>query len=336
MKFKDYEICIKSPSQDVREVELSTVGCAFVGVVGERYSIHIENNNCDYRIWTSLHIDGVPVMLDGWGLIANPNCSLSWDGFQIDANTEREFVFVENLEDSIACSKNITGSEGIMEIRIVRENVKWELLSPPEPLILNYMMTGMGESKKFSKKQAKIKFKWGGPDEIIKIHYGSESDLAKKKSLYKNNKSASQFINKNNIFYKITVEKNNYESFSYPHAINNISYAVIDCNSIVELYKGQRNVDDVDEFIKINLSHNESKKIIDLVNSIIINPVNAKNKLNNSQIVIHISHLNTIFLKVEKFNSSDFSAGTIVLSWECNAMFVENGLLKDILEAMKL
>ena len=70
----------------------------------------------------------------------------------------------------------------------------------------------------------------------------------------------SQSINKNNIFYKITVENNNYESFSYPHAINNISYAVIDCNSLVELYTGHRNIDDIDKFIKINLSHNESKK----------------------------------------------------------------------------
>ena len=60
------------------------------------------------------------------------------------------------------------------------------------------------------------------------------------------------------------------------------------------------------------------KKILDLVNSIIINPLNAKNRLNSSRIVLHISHLKTIFLKVEKSDSSDFSAGTIVLSWECN------------------
>ena len=182
MKVKDYEIYIESSSPEVREEKTLSGGYAFIGVDGENYSIHIKNNNSEYRIWASLHIDGVLAMLDGWGRLAEPNNSLSWDGFQIDENTEREFVFVANDRDSVAFSKGIKGSEGIIEIKIVRESIKWEILSPPEPLMMSFM-TGMGKYKESKRKQAKIKFNWDGPSEILKIPYGSVSDLIQRKIL---------------------------------------------------------------------------------------------------------------------------------------------------------
>ncbi len=102
MEYNDYEIYIKSTSIGVREVQSLSGDYVFIGVDNENYSIHIKNNNQDYRIWASLHIDGMPAMLDGWGKLATPNSSLYWDGFQIDSNTIREFVFVENEKDLAA------------------------------------------------------------------------------------------------------------------------------------------------------------------------------------------------------------------------------------------
>ncbi len=337
MIVKDYEIYIKSPSQEIKEVKTLTGDYAFTGVDGENYSIHIKNNNPDYRIWASLHIDGVPAMLDGWGRVAKPNNSLSWDGFQIDANTEREFVFVANNEDSAAFSKGITGNEGIIEIKIVLESVKWDTLSPPEFATMN-LMTGMGDFKETKRKKAKIKFNWGGPSDIVKIPYGSVSDLVEREIIGKNMQieSIPQPVKRNKRWHKITIEKNYWDSFSSPPDKKTICYALIDCNFSVALYKGQNNANNIFEYSNIKLSLHESKIILDIVNKIISDPISARKELDNSEIVAHVAHLNPIILTVERFDNSSLSNGTIVLSWDCNAMFVENGFLKDIFEHMKL
>ncbi|HOR83000.1 MAG TPA: hypothetical protein PLF32_10160 [Bacteroidales bacterium] len=337
MKVKDYEIYIKSSSPEVREVKTLSGGYAFIGVDGENYSIHIKNNNSDYRIWASLHIDGVPAMLDGWGRLAEPNNTLFWDGFQIDENTEREFVFVANDRDSVAFSKGIKGSEGIIEIKIVRETTEWKTLSQPEPFMMSFM-TGMGEYKESKMKQAKIKFKWGGPSEIVKIPYGSVSDLIQRKILDETFQTEPELklIKENKRWYKITIEKNFWDSFSFPPNKKTICYALIDSNSLVTLYKGQNNASNVIDYSNIELSHHESNNILNIVNSIVSDPIKARKELDDSDIVPHVAHINPIYLTVERYNNSDLNNGTIVISWECNAMFAENGLLKDIIECMKV
>ena len=337
MKFKDYAITIKSSCPEVKEVETLSGEYAFIGVLHENYSIHIKNNNPDYRIWASLHIDGVPAMLDGWGLLAEPNSSLYWDGFRIDENTVREFVFVDNEKDSDAVSKSINGNIGIIEIKIVQESVKWDILSPPR--MMGFMTTGMGDYKESKTNEAKIKFRWGGPSFLKRIQYGSVSDLIENQIIDENfySESTIQSSRKKERWYKLTIERNFWDSFSTPHNKKIISYAIIDPQLSVTLFKGENNSTEDVYFNNIILSNQESQSILNLVQYIISDPINARNELlDNSTLVSHVGHFNPIYLKVERFEKSELTDSVVVLSWEGDAMFAENGLLKDIIEYMKL
>jgi hypothetical protein len=180
MKLKDYEINIISSSSDVKEIELENGTKAFTAVSGEKYAIRIYNNNSDYRIWATLHIDGIPVMKEGWGLIAKTDGYLTWEGYEIDDHTEREFMFVDKETKTAAFEKGVKAEFGVMEIKIVRESIKWDILSPPPPMILAFMGTGMGNKRNSNTTEAKIKFNWGEKADIIKIPYGTIQDLNEK------------------------------------------------------------------------------------------------------------------------------------------------------------
>ena len=143
-------------------------------------------------------------------------------------------------------------------------------------------------------------------------------------------------IKKNKRWYKITIEKNFWDSFSFPPNKKTVCYALIDSNSLVTLYKGQNNTSNVIDYANIELSPIESNSIFDIVNSIISDPITARKKLDDGDVVSHVGHMNPIYLTVERYNNSDLTDGTIVLSWECNAMFVENGLLEEIIKCMKV
>lgn len=176
MVTNNYEIIIKSPHPDVREV-INEKGTFWVGVPGETYTVKIKNNDSDYRIWASLHVDGVDVMdKKGWGLIAEPNSSLSWDGFRMDQNTVREFVFLDDPKKSIAVLKGIKDRVGFINIEIVREKETWDSLKPA-PVMSFKLMTGMGDFKESTVREAKIKFRWGGLVSNMKLDMAPRMNL---------------------------------------------------------------------------------------------------------------------------------------------------------------
>jgi len=140
-------------------------------------------------------------------------------------------------------------------------------------------------------------------------------------------------------WYRILVERNFYDSFTSPPNKKTICYAWIDPDLNVTLYKGQSSgysvINDINNYNAVDLLHGESNIIVGLLKTIVSDPGEARKKLNNSNFAPHIAHKNPIYLKVERYESPNLRNGTIVLSWEADAMFVEGGFLREILEAMK-
>lgn len=121
-----------------------------------------------------------------------------------------------------------------------------------------------------------------------------------------------------------------------PHDKKTICYTIIDSQLSVRLYKGKKDSNGNINYNNIFLSDVESECLKNLVQDIVSDPIKARNELNNSSLAPHVGHINPIYLKVERFDNSDLSEGVIVLSWDCNTMFAEDGLLKYIMDNMKL
>ncbi|MDN5360928.1 MAG: type restriction enzyme [Thermotogaceae bacterium] len=219
------------------------------------------------------------------------------------------------------------GEERLYLVVETKGNVHDEALRPTEKLKIK-----CGE-RHFAAIQTGVRFEKteGYEDLIKKIAFGSESDITHQ------TKSVSHTAKINNQRrYRITVEKNYWDSFSIPNNQKTICYAEVDSNFSVTLYKGQNDPNNHVNYNNIPLSSNESKNILDILNCIVSDPITAKKRLNNSDKVFHVGHNNPIYVTVESFDNPNYSDGTVVFSWDCNAMDAKNGFLKDIIEHMKL
>ncbi len=112
-------------------------------------------------------------------------------------------------------------------------------------------------------------------------------------------------------WYKITIEKNLWDSWSFPPDKKTICYALVDSNSLVTLYKGQINANNVIDYANVELSSLESNAIFNIVNSIISDPITARKKLDDGDVVPHVGHMNPIYLTVERYNNPDFTDGRV-------------------------
>ncbi len=177
MQIGNYEIMIISDNPGVHEVDTAN-GPVWVGVPAANYRVRIKNNDADYRIFAHIFIDGQEVMESRWGLLAKPGGKLTWDGWRIDDNTVREFVFTEDDIDSVAAQQGNIDRLGYIDIKITKEKEEWEILNPPSYTI-SFLSTTMGGYKESNVQQAKIKFKHGGPIEKVTIRYGTEDQLKK-------------------------------------------------------------------------------------------------------------------------------------------------------------
>lgn len=140
---------------------------------------------------------------------------------------------------------------------------------------------------------------------------------------------------KKKLWYKVIFEKNYFESFDEWHNRKYQSIAVINPNGSVSLDIGGNRTGQI-VLKSVKLSASEEADMIWKINDLVSDPLKAQTELKKSSIVSHISHVNPIKFKIEQFDDAKFINGVQIISYECNAMFIENGLLKQIETLMKI
>ena len=325
MKLGNYEITIRSDNPEVQEMA-GLDGPVWIGFLGATYSVQIRNYDQNYRIWAQMYIDGNPVMRDGWGRLAEPESSLKWVGFQIDDTNVREFIFSEDSNEVAE------GRQGFIDIRIEREKIAWDELSPPAPVrTMGFMTTGMGNFRESRVKVAKVKFRFGGPQVQVSIPYGSISDLVNRGLLAapvgwcetaNNIVQAAQWL-------RLRIERTTWDSFSVPPNRRLVSEFLLHPDGTVFMRKDckKRDYKNIDEFKLLPLMQETVRQVIQEIAS---DPITARRDLDSSPVVNHVGHHNGVSVLLERFKDKGMQSGDVVLKWEGNAMIIEGGLLEKL------
>ena len=139
---------------------------------------------------------------------------------------------------------------------------------------------------------------------------------------------------KNERWLKLTFDKSYFDSFSsYP---NNqyLTVLIVNSDNSVSLSVGEAHSMIIEEpeviLNPVKLSEDQMASIAEVIRKLAFDPDAASAELKQSSVIEHVGHFNPINIKLEKFDNEELKNGKIILSFECDAMFIENGLLSKI------
>ena len=144
----------------------------------------------------------------------------------------------------------------------------------------------------------------------------------------------NQLFTKNERWLKLTFDKSYFDSFSsYP---NNqyLTVLIVNSDNSVSLSVGEAHSMIIEEpeviLNPVKLSEDQMASIAEVIRKLAFDPDAASAELKQSSVIEHVGHFNPINIKLEKFDNEELKNGKIILSFECDAMFIENGLLSKI------
>ena len=140
---------------------------------------------------------------------------------------------------------------------------------------------------------------------------------------------------KSDLWYKMTVDYNSFDSFRVPHSLQTSSEVILSPNGRIK-YQRWNNKSGSMSLVSSRLDPVSKKIIIQIVGIFENNPSNLYNRLDLSNYSKHVAHTSTLTVTVESFSDSSLTKRVKNMTWSGNVMIVHQGILKSIFEIMVL
>lgn len=134
-----------------------------------------------------------------------------------------------------------------------------------------------------------------------------------------------------NLWFKLTINRNTWDSFSHPNSKETKVVIIYPHNGNVR-YDKSDNSSGTLTTSRIPIDTSQLLKIINVISVFHHDPVDAIQKINNSKINTHVAHHNSLEIEFEAFNDSKLTNRIQHGHWSGNVLQVEDGFLKSIYE----
>lgn len=140
---------------------------------------------------------------------------------------------------------------------------------------------------------------------------------------------------KSDLWYKMTVDYNSFDSFRVPHSLKTRSEVIL--RPIGRLkYQRWNNKSGTMSLVSSRLDPASKKTVIQIVGVFENSPSNLYDRLDLSNYSTHVAHTSTLTVTVESFSDSSLTKRVKNMTWSANVMIVHSGILKSIFEIMVL